>query len=326
MTLCIPTRVSGAKDLYMDVIISREDEKTFGSTAWRIYVQKASKRRTVQGYFNGKSTYLSHVLVGKPPEGQVVDHIDNNTLNNARSNLRFASFALNAQNRIKQHSTSGYRGVYASGSRWAAACRGTHLGCFATPAEAARQYDAYVVSYYGPGATTNMKDEPVIEFHFPPRHVCKLPTGVRQIRSSPRYMAVLSHKSLGTFDCIEAASTAYRQAVREKMKEQQATLSQVPITCNEDDIPVIPVTRAKQVVAYLKCDADTWHDLSKSKYTLTAHGYPQTRRHGKTVLAHRYVIRAKPGQIVDHINRDRCDARLHNLRFVTASENAKNRG
>ena len=36
---------------------------------------------------------------------------------------------------------------------------------------------------------------------------------------------------------------------------------------------------------------------------------------------HRVILRAKPGQIVDHINRDTLDNRRANLRIVTASQN-----
>jgi hypothetical protein len=50
-------------------------------------------------------------------------------------------------------------------------------------------------------------------------------------------------------------------------------------------------------------------------------GDPRT---GKNVYLHRLIAGAKPGQIVDHINRDTYDNRRCNLRFVTRSENALN--
>lgn len=44
------------------------------------------------------------------------------------------------------------------------------------------------------------------------------------------------------------------------------------------------------------------------------------------VRFHRIVMRAQPGQVVDHINKDRSDNRKQNLRCCSRSENVRNRG
>jgi hypothetical protein len=45
----------------------------------------------------------------------------------------------------------------------------------------------------------------------------------------------------------------------------------------------------------------------------------------KTLYLHRLLMAAAPGQLVDHINRDKLDNRRENLRFVTAQQNNRNR-
>lgn len=42
------------------------------------------------------------------------------------------------------------------------------------------------------------------------------------------------------------------------------------------------------------------------------------------ILLHRFILDAKKGLVVDHINHNTCDNRKHNLRQCTISENRKN--
>lgn len=50
------------------------------------------------------------------------------------------------------------------------------------------------------------------------------------------------------------------------------------------------------------------------------------KSNGGAVSLHRYLMKALPGQIVDHINGNPLDNRKANLRFVTAQQNGMNRG
>lgn len=69
--------------------------------------------------------------------------------------------------------------------------------------------------------------------------------------------------------------------------------------------------------------------LSAFKWNKDRYGYARatlniTRRRKLTLRMHRVVIGAEQGQIVDHVNRNRLDNRIANLRIVTAHESASN--
>ena len=54
------------------------------------------------------------------------------------------------------------------------------------------------------------------------------------------------------------------------------------------------------------------------------HGYIQATIDGELVLMHRWLMGAKKGQEIDHINNDKTDNRRENLRFCTRSQNLTN--
>jgi len=63
------------------------------------------------------------------------------------------------------------------------------------------------------------------------------------------------------------------------------------------------------------------------RWYLDKNGYACSRgeKRGSTIRIHRYLLGAQKGQEVDHINRDKLDNRLSNLRTVTHQENCLNR-
>lgn len=82
---------------------------------------------------------------------ELVDHVNGDTLDNRRDNLRLATNSENQFNRdLPAHNSTGYKGVYrnTAGSRkpWQAAItvnrRKIYLGSYTTPQDAARAYDA----------------------------------------------------------------------------------------------------------------------------------------------------------------------------------------
>ncbi|CDQ22586.1 HNH endonuclease [Halobacillus karajensis] len=65
------------------------------------------------GYYKEKTIGL-HRWILKPPEGKEVDHINHDTLDNSKGNLRVVTHAENQQNKkgAYKNSKSGVRGVF----------------------------------------------------------------------------------------------------------------------------------------------------------------------------------------------------------------------
>jgi len=72
---------------------------------------------------------LHHEVIGKPPSGFMVDHIDGNGLNNTRENLRFVTNRVNQQNQVrstcKRHSQYPGVSLYSQNgwTRWVAGAK-----------------------------------------------------------------------------------------------------------------------------------------------------------------------------------------------------------
>lgn len=69
-----------------------------------------------QGYpvacINGKKIYLHHFIMGKM-KGFIIDHINRNSLDNRRSNLRFITQRENCTNtKLNKNNTSGHKGIF----------------------------------------------------------------------------------------------------------------------------------------------------------------------------------------------------------------------
>jgi hypothetical protein len=84
----------------------------------------------------------------------------------------------------------------------------------------------------------------------------------------------------------------------------------------------IPLTRGHSAIV----DDEDFAELSKLKWFTTRNGGNQlyARRTRPTMSMHRIILKAQPGQQVDHINGNSLDNRRCNLRFANTSQNAAN--
>ena len=110
----------------------------------------------------GKKLYMHRVVSGAI-QGEVIDHINRNTLDNRGINLRKCTKSENAMNRGAQgNNSSGYKGVSFDKSRnkwsvdiWIAGKKNT-LGRFPSKNDAARAYNLAARMYHGEFAYTNI--------------------------------------------------------------------------------------------------------------------------------------------------------------------------
>lgn len=108
---------------------------------------------------------MERILGGPIPEGYIVDHKNNNPLDNRRENLRLATLSNNAHNSRQQGNCENpYKGIYYSKEkrrrkRWTAQImvngKYLHIGRFFTAEEAAKAYNEAALQYHGEFARIN---------------------------------------------------------------------------------------------------------------------------------------------------------------------------
>jgi hypothetical protein len=142
-------------------IVDAVDYKRLSKYKWCA----SNKRGTVYAIRRtkeGRILYM-HREIMRAPKGSIVDHIDHNTLNNRRCNLRVCTEEQNHANRAPCGGACGFVGVYARGKRWEAGItwQGKHfyLGKFDDPAEAARARDRKAYALHGPYAYLNFPED-----------------------------------------------------------------------------------------------------------------------------------------------------------------------
>ena len=105
-----------------------------------------------------------HRFIMETPDGLEVDHLNHNTLDNRRQNLRNVTRAFNQANKsVQKNNKLGLKGVYIDKitGKYKAHIRVNkikkYIGCYETAEEAARAYDKAALEFYGEHALTNFK-------------------------------------------------------------------------------------------------------------------------------------------------------------------------
>jgi hypothetical protein len=152
-------------------IIDDEDYERVNQYKWCFLPQRTGYAITSEKLNNKKKIYLHRFIlnyIGK----KTIDHINHDTLDNRKENLRIVTNSINHKNIIrKKMPKSGFRGVREQkkysihnskkGFRaWYASLRFNnkriYLGCYFTKEEAALAYNKGAIKYFGKNTQLNM--------------------------------------------------------------------------------------------------------------------------------------------------------------------------
>jgi hypothetical protein len=130
-----------------DVLIDDEDFEKVTSIDWHLLSGRGKVYFRKSKYLgqNKRKTILLHRFITNAPADKQIDHVNGNTLDNRKSNLRLCTVAENTRN-CKKKKKTGYKGVFFRKDRgkFTAQIRENYhihfLGYFNAPEEA---YEAY---------------------------------------------------------------------------------------------------------------------------------------------------------------------------------------
>jgi hypothetical protein len=144
-------------------IVDRCDYERLAQFKW--CVSCTGRRKLYACRMVGRTLVRMHREIMQAPKGMVVDHIDGNSLNNCRTNLRICTYSQNLCNRQKYRGATPYKGVFYRKDRDKYYARikfeGTdhYLGLYDDPIDAAKAYDRRARELHGPYARLNFPDE-----------------------------------------------------------------------------------------------------------------------------------------------------------------------
>ena len=334
------------KNVVEEALVSVEDYERVNKYKWNMNIKKfkyGEPLAYVHGYVDGKPMTMHKFIMGTPNKGFVIDHINNNGLDNQRCNLRFASYSENSQNRrkiIKENTTSIYIGVSKVDGKFEVQQGGKRLGTFKDEIEAAKHYDKYVAIKFNGGGKKNfevsdedIKDITLNDLILTKPNLRDLPKNIHFSKLRKTYYARIEYqgkeyisKQVKTLNEALVDLTVFQTIIKQRKDNFIKEHYEIPINRNKNNEAVIIITKNENVCECI-VDDEFWHELRLSKWWMTTDGYALTDINGVPTTMHSYLLNKKQTNtdVIDHINRNRLDNRMSNLRSVSVGVNNQNR-
>ena len=144
----------------LHAIVDADDYEWLSQYKWYAGRPNCACRVDARRNTKGGGIMLMHRQIMQAPKGMVVDHINGNSLDNRRCNLRICTQMENTQNsRRHTGAKSRFKGVYPTGDKWYARIKYKgqmyHLGTFDGEVEAAKVRDRKAIELAGEFAWLN---------------------------------------------------------------------------------------------------------------------------------------------------------------------------
>lgn len=146
----------------LETKISARDLYWLSGFKWYAHMSKWKKAYAARKKPGGGVIYM-HRFIMNAPKGKLVDHINGDSLDNQRENLRICDYSDNSHNVDCDMGEVDYRGVSKRGTRYEAQIskngKRIYIGTYITPEEAALAYDVKARRMFGEHAKVNFKDD-----------------------------------------------------------------------------------------------------------------------------------------------------------------------
>jgi len=284
------------------------------------------------GYANstidGRNIRMHHFVFKRPKEDHVIDHINQDRLDNRISNLRETTRSGNTNNisKTNMNTSSQYKGVDFKKRQSCFRSRYDDLVLYYGKDErqAALMYDIYTFQLFGEHANNNklISYEEAIkhEFQWKEKQQRTLPDHISMTNKYFRVKRNFRNKQY-VFYC-----KTLKQA-KEKLDEINSKIHHT-LLMEELKYRFSPIPRNHDGIAYISYkdhqilvdDAD-WHKLNQQAWYVDKNtGYTYNN---DLITMHRLLLPCDDtSKVVHHINGNRIDNRRHNLEIVSATANA----